>query len=92
MTGVRAVVRPGGGVLVRALSAPGVGGGTVYLLTDTGRKYALSTPAVADSLGYAGVVPVPVPTTLLALVADGPALDPAAAAQVPVVGGPGVGP
>lgn len=92
VTGVRAVVRPGGGVLVRALSAPGVGGGTVYLLTDTGRKYALSTPAVADSLGYAGVVPVPVPTTLLALVADGPALDPAAAAQVPVVGGPGVGP
>jgi hypothetical protein len=88
-TGVRAVVPPGGGVLARALSAPGVGGGTVYLLTDTGRKYALTAGEVADSLGYAGVVPVPVPTTLLALVADGPALDPAAAVQVPAVSGPG---
>lgn len=91
VTGVRAVVPGGGGALVRALSAPGVGGGTVYLLTDTGRKYALGGAQVAESLGYGGVVPVPVPTTLLALVADGPVLDPAAAAQVPTVVGPEAG-
>ncbi|MER7753280.1 type VII secretion protein EccB [Kitasatospora sp. NPDC097643] len=70
-------VRPGGGALVRALSSAGVGA-TLYLVTDTGVKYPLASPAVAKQLGYADTVPPAVPEPLLTLLPTGPSLDPAA--------------
>ncbi|MFD4395783.1 type VII secretion protein EccB [Kitasatospora sp. NPDC058478] len=84
-------VRPGGGALVRALSSAGVGD-TLYLVTDTGVKYPLASPAVAKQLGYGQVVPTAAPEPLLTLLPTGPSLDPAllsgAATPAPLPSGP----
>jgi hypothetical protein len=72
-------VQPGGGLLARALPAPGVKDGTLYLIVDVGVKYPLPSDDVAEALGYGDVAPVPIPTSLLALVPTGASLDPSAA-------------
>ena len=78
-------VKPGGGLLMRALPGPGVQEGTLYLLVDTGVRYPLPEDGVAGALGYGGVPPVPVPTTLLGLIPAGPPLDPEAAKNTQAV-------
>ncbi|GIF69719.1 type VII secretion protein EccB [Asanoa ishikariensis] len=82
-TADRVVVASGKGALVRAEPAPGVSADTTtYLVTDQGYKYPLRTDGqvnAAVALGYSGVDPLPVPTTLLALLPNGPMLDPTAA-------------
>lgn len=80
----RIAVPSGRATLVRTLPAPGdtTPNTTTYLVTDQGVRYALprvDTGAVLASLGYGGVEPLPVPTFLLSLMPEGPALDPAAA-------------
>ena len=81
----RMVVGGGRGALVQALPAPGATapGTTVYLLTDEGIKYALTTTPVdaKTALGYADVKPVLVPAAVIALVPTGPPLDATAARQ-----------
>ncbi|WP_018347910.1 type VII secretion protein EccB [Longispora albida] len=79
-TADRIVVQGGHGALVQEQPAPGIaaGGGTLYLITDQGMKFALGDGAVG-ALGYGDAKPVPVPASLLALVPTGPALDPEAA-------------
>ncbi|MFF2348309.1 type VII secretion protein EccB [Kitasatospora sp. NPDC058115] len=77
----RIAVRPGGGALVRAVSGAGFGS-TLYLVTDTGVKYPLASPAVAERLGYAKTAPTAVPGRVLSLLPTGPSLDPA-----PLAGG-----
>ncbi|MEV0461243.1 type VII secretion protein EccB [Catellatospora methionotrophica] len=72
-------VAAGAGVLVRPETAPGRPGSARWLITDVGVRYPM-TDAAVTALGYAGVVPVDLPATLLALVPSGPVLDPAAAA------------
>ncbi|WP_431676441.1 type VII secretion protein EccB [Kitasatospora sp. KL5] len=67
-------VRPGSGALVRALSGAGAGT-TLYLVTDTGAKHPLASPATAERLGYGAVTPVAVPETFLGLLPTGPVLD-----------------
>ncbi|MFJ1751861.1 type VII secretion protein EccB [Kitasatospora sp. NPDC088134] len=71
----RIAVRPGGGALVRALAGGGYGS-TLYLVTDTGVKYPLASPAVAEQLGYGKAAPSGVPSRLLSLLPTGPSLDP----------------
>jgi type VII secretion protein EccB len=73
----RIAVRPGAGVLVRALSAAG-GGSSEYLVADNGVKYPLPSAAAAKQLGYASAPTQAVPQALLALLPSGPSLDPAA--------------
>ncbi|MFI6156391.1 type VII secretion protein EccB [Kitasatospora sp. NPDC051170] len=80
----RIAVRPGRGALVRALSGAG-GGGTQYLVTEGGVRYALPSAAVVKQLGYAGVTPAAVPAAVVALLPAGPSLDPAALTDVPAV-------
>nr|BEK64280.1 type VII secretion protein EccB [Kitasatospora purpeofusca] len=87
----RIAVRPGGGALVRAVSGAGFGG-TLYLVTDTGVKYPLASPAVAERLGYAKAAPTAVPGRVLSLLPTGPSLDPgplAGGIVQPAVGGEG---
>jgi type VII secretion protein EccB len=72
-------VAPGGGMLAVDLAAPGVSGGTRYLVTDLGVRYPLPSDQVAGLLGYQNVVPTPVPGEILALLPTGQPLDPAAA-------------
>ncbi|MEU1288607.1 type VII secretion protein EccB [Kitasatospora sp. NPDC005856] len=73
----RIVVRPGGGSLARAVTGSGAGS-TLYLVTDTGVKYPLPSPATVKLLGYTKAAPAAVPTRLLGLLPTGPSLDPAA--------------
>ncbi len=79
----RVIVASGKGALVRVEPAPGVRADTTtYLVTDLGYKYPLRTDGQVNAmvaLGYSGVDPLPVPSTLLALLPNGPVLDPTAA-------------
>ncbi|SHH05712.1 type VII secretion protein EccB [Streptoalloteichus hindustanus] len=72
-------VAAGAGALVVGQPAPGVRAGTKYLITDVGIKFPLPSDEVTRALGYDGSAPVPVPTSVLAFVPTGPALDPEAA-------------
>ena len=65
----------------RGTVAIDTGSGTIYLVTDTGRKYPVANGAALTSLGYGSGSGHPVPSGLLALMPTGPALDPAAAGQ-----------
>jgi type VII secretion protein EccB len=73
------VVRPGIGLLARALPAPGVADGTLYVLVDTGVRYPISSVEAATALGYAAGLAVPVPAPILSLIPSGLPLDIAAA-------------
>jgi hypothetical protein len=102
------VVVPGGhGALVRGLPHPGVDATiTTYLITDQGIKYPLGgagqsagtgaspgTQASAqDALGYAGVTPTPIDSSLLALIPTGPELDATDAGAFPQDTAPSVTP
>lgn len=81
----RVVVPPGGGAVVEATPAPGATGGTVCVVTDTGRRYAVSGRGVLGMLGYARVRPVRLPSSVVALLPAGRALD-EAEARSPVSG------
>ncbi|MEE6261345.1 type VII secretion protein EccB [Plantactinospora sonchi] len=89
MTGATAAVGtatevyvPGGaGALVAEEPAPGAPSGTVYLITDTGRKYPLAGEGTVGSLGFGRVRPYGVPASVLALFPTGATLDPAGARQ-----------
>jgi type VII secretion protein EccB len=77
-------LRAGQGALVRAAGPTGEAASeaTVYLITDEGMKFPISTPAAQAALGYGGVDPVPVPADLLDLIPTGSTLDIDAARQV----------
>jgi type VII secretion protein EccB len=76
----RVVVRPGHGTLVRALGAAGAEvGDTTFLVDDDGVKYRIPDSDALTALGYDGVVPVRVPSTLLSSLPTGPELDTEAA-------------
>jgi len=76
------VVRGRGAVVVSAASpsAP-ADAGTVTLVTDTGLRYAVASREAAAKLGYGGIDLKQVPAELVALLPQGPALDPARARQ-----------
>jgi type VII secretion protein EccB len=77
----RIVITPGTAAVVMAMQSDQAPTGTISVITDMGRAYPLSDPKVLDSLGYGGVVPVPIPASLVARVPQGPGLDPVAAIQ-----------
>jgi hypothetical protein len=79
----RIFVRPGGGAVVAAVSAPGAAPGGISLVTDLGVRHSVPSVDVLAALGYGSVTPVPVPSDVLALVPEGPVLDPAAARSCP---------
>ena len=72
-------VPPGSGVLVREQTGLTTDTGATYLVTDTGRKYQVPSAAAIASLGYGSLTPADVAQPLLALLPDGPALDPSKA-------------
>lgn len=73
------VVAPGRGALVEAAASPGATGGAISVVTDLGRRHAVSGGEVLPMLGYANVRPVRLPADLVSLVPAGRSLDPAAA-------------
>ncbi len=68
-------VAPGGGALVRPQAAPGVGGNSLFLVTDAGVKFAVPSAKAASALGYRAGRAVAMPASLLGLLPTGPALD-----------------
>ena len=68
----------GKGALVVSAASPTApaGSGTVSIVTDTGRRFPIANREVLPRLGYAGVEPAPIPGQLVALLPQGPALDP----------------
>ena len=73
------VVPPGRGALVEAAAAPDATGGAISVVTDLGRRHAVSGIEVLAMLGYGQAKPVRLPASLVTLVPAGEALDPEAA-------------
>ncbi|MFI1401002.1 type VII secretion protein EccB [Streptomyces sp. NPDC020681] len=72
----RVIVRPGHGVLVRALAAGGRAiGDTTYLVSDNGVKYRVPSREALKALGYANIEAQPLPSMLLSMLASGPDLS-----------------
>jgi type VII secretion protein EccB len=67
-------VVPDGGALVHPQAAPGVGGASLFLVTDAGVKFPVPSADVA-ALGYRVSQAAPLPAALLGLLPTGPALD-----------------
>ncbi|MER7167914.1 type VII secretion protein EccB [Micromonospora sp. NPDC000207] len=76
------LVAPGRGAVVESVAAPGATGGTLCVVTDLGRRYAVAGPEVLGMLGYRDVRPVRLPAALVSLVPPGSPLDPTAARAV----------
>ncbi|MFJ2478098.1 type VII secretion protein EccB [Streptomyces sp. NPDC087659] len=77
-----AVVRPGRGVLVRALAADGTQvGNATFLVGDNGVKYRVPDAEALKALGYSESAVKPLPSPLLAMLPSGPDLSLAAAAS-----------
>jgi type VII secretion protein EccB len=76
-------VRRGAGAVVISSASPSApaASGTITLVTDTGLRYSVAGRTAAAKLGYGDVNLPQVPAELVALLPQGPALDPARAAQ-----------
>ncbi|MDW5327702.1 type VII secretion protein EccB [Plantactinospora sp. KLBMP9567] len=70
------VLEPGRGVVVEAAAAPGATGGAISIVTDQGRRHPVTSGEVLGNLGYAAAKRVRMPSILVTLIPDGPALDP----------------
>jgi type VII secretion protein EccB len=81
----RVVVPPGYGAVVRAVSSPEATIGTLFLVTDEGRRYPVPDADQLAWLGYASVKPLNLPSFVVSRIPGGPSLDPADA-QLPVSG------
>lgn len=77
----RVLVEPGHGAIVQERASATSDVGTVYLVTDEGRRYALPSPEIQALLGYGAVVPIALPASLIARVPSGAALDPRVARE-----------
>jgi type VII secretion protein EccB len=77
----RVEVEPGWGAVVESMPSPTATSGSLFLVTDEGRRYGIATEAARDSLGYRTVTPVQMPASLVARIPAGDALDPEAAQQ-----------
>ena len=79
----RVQVPRGKGAVVVSMASPSAPAstGTVSIVTDTGRRYPLANRDVLARLGYGGVQPQGIPGQLVALLPQGPALDPVRARQ-----------
>ncbi|MFY1688480.1 type VII secretion protein EccB [Plantactinospora sp. WMMB782] len=70
------VLEPGRGVVVEAAAAPGATGGAISVVTDQGRRHPVTNGEVLNNLGYGAVKRVRMPSILVTLIPEGPALDP----------------
>ncbi|AVT39775.1 type VII secretion protein EccB [Plantactinospora sp. BB1] len=73
------VLEPGRGVVVEATASPGATGGAISVVTDQGRRHPVTSGEVLGNLGYGAAKRARMPSTLVTLIPDGPALDPAKA-------------
>jgi hypothetical protein len=75
-------VRPGAGALVSPSGSGGVS--AVFLITDQGARFALASRETVAALGFGDEVrPTSIPPAVLALLPDGPTLDPGLLVDAP---------
>ena len=55
--------------------APGVGGDSLFLVTDAGVKFPVPSASAASALGYRAGRAIAMPASLLSLLPTGPALN-----------------
>lgn len=79
----RVQVEPTWGTVVESMVSPTARSGSLYLVTDEGKRYALANETAVASLGLQTVTPVRMPASLVARIPAGDTLDPKAA-QLPV--------
>ncbi|MET7282296.1 type VII secretion protein EccB [Kribbella sp. NPDC005582] len=77
----RILITPGTAAVVVSRQSDQAPSGTVSVITDMARSYPLADPELLSTLGYGGVMPVPIPAALVARIPQGPGLDPKAAMQ-----------
>lgn len=77
----RVQVQPGWGSVVESMSSPTATSGSLFLVTDEGRRYGIASDDALGALGYSGVTPIQMPASLVARIPAGDALDPLAAQQ-----------
>jgi type VII secretion protein EccB len=77
----RVEVQPGWGAVVESMPSPTATSGSLFLVTDDGRRYGIANGDARDALGYGAVTPVQMPASLVARIPAGDALDPQAAHQ-----------
>jgi type VII secretion protein EccB len=84
----RVRVTPGAGVVVEAVPSPTApaGSGTISVVTDAGLRFPVLDAATLAILGFDGVTPQRLPAELVALLPEGPALDPRQAVKAPPLG------
>jgi len=70
------VVEPGHGAIVQEQASPGAENGVRYLVTDEGRRFALTSAEVQATLGYGSIEPVRLPASLVARIPAGSELNP----------------
>lgn len=75
------VLPPGGAALMSLVpaggdNAQGGGSGSLSLVNDQGIRFALPSAEVAKKLGYDAKKAAPVPSSVIHLIPQGPALDP----------------
>jgi hypothetical protein len=78
-------VEPGRGAVVQTAAGPGAPGGTLSVVTDLGRRYAVRGPDVLGMLGFGDVRPVRLPGGVVSLMPSGRALDPDEARGIAVL-------
>lgn len=69
-------VEPGRAALVEVMPSPDAFAGTLVLVTDQGRAHPVAGRAVLGMLGYAEVLPVKLPVSVVARLPIGSGLDP----------------
>jgi type VII secretion protein EccB len=74
------LVPAGHAELIRVATGPSAVSGGYFLITDLGIRYAIATDDVLAMLGLTPALAMTVPDSLVRLIPDGPALDPADAA------------
>lgn len=74
------LVPRGAGALVRSATSSG-GDGALTIVTDSGQRFALPTPDAATRLRYDPAAAPTVPAPFVALIPEGPPLDPDLAAR-----------
>lgn len=80
----RVLVEPGRGAVVAAVPSAAAAG-TIVVVTDVGVAHPVPGPDVLGMLGYRGMAPNPVPSSVVALLPPGQALEPDAA-RAPAAG------
>ena len=77
----RVEVEPGRGAVVESMPSPTATSGSLFLVTDEGKRFGIANDEARKSLGYDAVTPIQMPASLVARIPAGDALDQQAAQQ-----------